>query len=376
MTSQGEIERRYANVRKQAAKDGLDAVVVSGSEYTGFEGAVRYLSGFRILHRYAYVVLPVDGEPSIVFPREARWVGDHSEAWIEDKVFAEHPGGWIAEKAASSGWHRVGVYGLDYVMAVRDYRALADGPAELVPWDQGFDLARAVKSDEELELVRESFRINEEGFWAVLAAYQVGKTEAEIMGEAERVFAAAGTYRTTMDMVLTGTGGAAGPEFKFPDHARRIGHDDLLLYGLEIAGPGGHWVEFSRPICVGNPSAETLSAMDAYLDYVEAAKRTMRKGSTAHDVHMAVSKPFLDRGFTLGHVTGHSIGMTMIEFPRIGEGTDVELRSGMVVSMHPHAITADERTCLYMQDTWLVTEDAGVPFSQVPLKIFNGTERP
>ena len=257
---------------------------------------------------------------------------------------------------------------------MRDYRALAEGSAELVPWDQGFDLARAVKSDEELELVRESFRINEEGFWAVLEAYEVGKTEAEIMGEAERVFSAAGTYRTTMDMVLTGTGGAAGPEFKFPS-TRRIGHDDLLLYGLEIAGPGGHWVEFSRPICAGMPSRETLSAMDAYLEYFEAAKRTMREGSTAHDVHTAVSKPFLDRGFTLGHVTGHSIGMTMIEFPRVGEGIEVELRAGMVVSMHPHAITPDERTCLYMQDTWLVTADGGVPFSQVPLKIFNGTER-
>jgi hypothetical protein len=43
--------------------------------------------------------------------------------------------------------------------------------------------------------------------------------------------------------------------------------------------------------------------------------------------------------------------------------------------MHPHAITPDERTCLYMQDTWLVTAEGGVPFSQVPLKIFNGTER-
>ena len=47
-------------VREAAAADGLDAVVASGSEYTGFEGAVRYLSGFRILHRYAYVVLPVE----------------------------------------------------------------------------------------------------------------------------------------------------------------------------------------------------------------------------------------------------------------------------------------------------------------------------
>ena len=83
----------------------------------------------------------------------------------------------------------------------------------------------------------------------------------------------------------------------------------------------------------------------------------MRAGASAHDVHRAVSKGFLDRGFKLGHVTGHSIGMTMIEFPRVGEGLDVELQENMVISMHPHAITEDERTCLYMQDTWRVTKD-------------------
>ena len=152
MTSPAEIERRYANVREAAARDGLDAVVVSGSEYTGFEGAVRYLSGFRILHRYAYVVLPVAGAPAIVFPREARWVGAHGEAWIDEKVFAEHPGEWIRDR----GWRRVGVYGLDYVMAVRDYRALADGPAELVPFDQAFDLARAVKSSSAIAITSAS----------------------------------------------------------------------------------------------------------------------------------------------------------------------------------------------------------------------------
>ena len=46
----------------------------------------------------------------------------------------------------------------------------------------------------------------------------------------------------------------------------------------------------------------------------------------------------------------------------------------MVVSMHPHAITPDERTCLYMQDTWLVTSAGGVPFSDVPIAIFRGGE--
>jgi Xaa-Pro aminopeptidase len=366
MTSKQEIERRYTAVREAATRDGLDAVVVAGSEYTGFEGAVRYLSGFRILHRYAYVVLPVEGEPSVVFPKEARWVGDHSEAWIEDKVFAEHPGQWIADR----GFRRVGVYGLDHVMPVRDYRPLAE---TAVAWDEGYDLARAAKSDEELESVWESFRINEDGVRAVLDEYEVGKTEAELMGVAERVFAAAGTYRTTMDMVLTGEHGGAGPEFKFPS-LRRIGQDDLLLYGLEIAALGGHWVEFSRPFCAGEPSNETFSALDAYHEYVEAARRTMRAGATAHDVHMAVSKPFKSRGFRLGHVTGHSIGMTMIEFPRVGQGNEFELRENMVISMHPHAITRDEQACLYMQDTWLVTPDGGRPFSDVPVRIFRPGE--
>jgi Xaa-Pro aminopeptidase len=372
-TSQVEIECRYAAVREAAQAAGVDAVVVSGSEYTGFEGAVRYLSGFRILHRYAYVVVPVDGDPAVVFPKEARWVGDHGEAWME-QVFAEHPGGWIADQARDRGWRRIGVSGLDYVIAVRDYRALADGPAEIVPFDEQFDLARAVKSEAELASVRESMRINEAGVEAVLRAYEVGRTEAELMGEAEHVFTAAGCYRTTMDMIIGGPDGAAWPEFRFPSAERRIERNDLLLYGLEIAGVGGHWVEFSRPICAGQPSAETLSALDAYHEYAEAARATMKAGATAHDVHRAVSKGFVERGFQLGHVTGHSIGMTMIEHPRISEGNETVLKKNMVVSMHPHAFTPDERTCLYMQDTWLVTATGGVPFSEVPLRVYDGSE--
>ena len=72
--SSGEVERRYANVRAALERDELDAALVCGSEYTGFEGAVTYLSGFQIVHRYAYVLLPREGEgeSAIVFPSEAR----------------------------------------------------------------------------------------------------------------------------------------------------------------------------------------------------------------------------------------------------------------------------------------------------------------
>ena len=66
--------------------------------------------------------------------------------------------------------------------------------------------------------------------------------------------------------------------------------------------------------------------------------------------------------------------MTMIEFPKIGEGDETELREGMVFSMHPHAISEDGRACLYMQETWLVGPDGGVPLSGLPVRVFDGSE--
>jgi Xaa-Pro dipeptidase len=374
--SPAEVERRYANVREALARDGLDALVVSGSEYSGFEGAVRYMSGFVIVHRYAYVLLPCEGEPSIVFPTEARYVGEHGTTWIDEQVFVDAPGAWLRERARDQDWKRVGVYGLDYVTTVRDYRALADGELELVPYDVEFDLARAVKSDEELASVRDSVRINTEGFWIFLAGFGAGRTEAELLAPCEQYFVDQGCGRLTMDMVLVGENGEAEPEFRIASTQRRIREGDLVLPSLEVAGPGGHWVEVSRAIAAGGeaPGPEARRMVEAYEEYFEAARTALRPGASAHDVHRAVSKGFTERGYELGHVTGHSIGMTMIEFPKIGEGVETELAENMVFSMHPHAISADGHACLYMQDTWLVTADAGEPLAGLPMRIFEGSE--
>jgi len=369
---QAEIDRRFAAVREAMAAESVDALIVSGSEYTGFDGAVAYMSGFQIVHRYAYVLVPLEGEPAIVFPSEARYVGYHDAAWVEERAFADAPGEWLRERVA--GARRIGVYGLDYVMNVRDYRALAAGSFELVPFDEPFDRARAVKSELELESVREAVRINEEGFWEVLRAYEPGKTEAEIMAPAAGRFVALGTGRHAMNMVLAhGPPGGARPEFVIPSETRRVEADDLLLYSLEIGGPSGHWAEVSRPIMAGEPSRVTAEMMGAYVEYGEIARAVMREGSTAHDVHTAVSKPFRNLGYALGHVTGHSIGMTMIEHPRIGEGNEAVLRENMVFSMHPHVI-ADDGSCLYMQETWRIGFGGGEQLSSLPLKIFDGSE--
>jgi Xaa-Pro aminopeptidase len=373
LPNQNEIDRRYNNIRKRMAAENLDALIVCGNQYAGFEGAVLYTSGFEIVHRYVYVLLPLSGEPTLVFPREARWIGDKQKPWVKDQVWPDIPGQWLRERAIERRWKRVGVYGLNFVMAVRDYKQLADAPFELVAFDQQFDAARAVKSEEELAEVRDAMDIIIDGFWALVAAYKPGKTEAEIMAPAVERFFARGAGPRMMNILLSGQNGEANAYFKVPGN-RVVSANDLLLYSLEITGIGGYWVEFSRALIQGKPSATTQRMADAYPDAMETARKMMRHGELASNVHRAVADKFAKHGFALGHLSGHSIGATMIEYPAIGAKYEVPLEENMIFSLHPQVVDQDGKVCLYTQDTFRIGTSEGENLADVPWKFYNGGE--
>ena len=373
MPIQKEIERRYKNVRSRMQQEGLDALLVCGNQYAGFEGAVFYMSGFEIVHRYVYVLLPLEDEPTLVFPREARWIGDKSKPWVKDHVWPEIPGQWVRDIALERGWQRLGVYGMNFVMAVRDYRELSNGSLELIPFDAQFDMARAVKSDEELAEVRDAMDIILDGFWALVGAYAPGKTEAQIMAPAVERFFARGAGPRMMNILLSGTHGQAEAFFKVPGQ-RVVGANDLLLYSLEITGAGGYWVEFSRPLLRGKPSAITQKMADAYPLALEAARKLMGAGELASNVHRAVADTFTKHGFALGHLSGHSIGTTMLEYPAIGAKSEVPLEENMIFSLHPQVVDRDGKVCLYTQDTYRVGKTEGECLANVPWCFFSGQE--
>ncbi len=373
MPTQQEIDRRYENIRSRMEHEGLDALIVCGNQYAGFEGATFYLSGFEIVHRYVYVVLPLAGEPTLVFPREARWIGDKTKPWIKDHVWPDVPGSWLRERGQERGWKRVGVYGIDFIMAVRDYVELATSSFALVPFDRQFDMARAVKSDEELAEVRDAMDIIVDGFWALVAAYKPGKTEAEIMAPAVQRFFARGAGPRMMNIMLSGTHGEAEASFKVPGH-RVVAADDLLLYSLEVTGAGGYWVEFSRPLISGQVSARTQAMADVYPHALEEARKLMRAGELASNVHRAVAQAFANHGFALGHLSGHSIGATMLEYPAIGAMSDALLEENMIFSLHPQVVDKDGKVCLYTQDTYRIGKTQGECLADVPWKFYSGQE--
>ncbi|MBV8051984.1 MAG: M24 family metallopeptidase, partial [Acidobacteriaceae bacterium] len=151
---------------------------------------------------------------------------------------------------------------------------------------------------------------------------------------------------------------------------------DLLLYSLEITGTGGYWVEFSRPLIRGKFSPRTQAMADAYPEALEAARKLMRAGELASNVHRAVAETFSKHGFALGHLSGHSIGATMIEHPAIGAHSSVTLQENMIFSLHPQVVDKDGKVCLYTQDTYRIGTSEAECLADVEWKCYTGAERP
>jgi Xaa-Pro dipeptidase len=100
----------------------------------------------------------------------------------------------------------------------------------------------------------------------------------------------------------------------------------------------------------------------------------MRAGELASNVHRSVAEKFSKHGFALGHLSGHSIGTTMLEYPAIGAKSDVVLQENMIFSLHPQVVDQDGKVCLYTQDTYRIGKTEGECLADVPWKFFTGEE--
>ena len=114
----------------------LDFVPRSGGLFKDFTihdlDTARWITGDSVVEVFAMGSCLVDPEIGKL--------GDIDTAKLE-QVLHDRPGEHIAATARDRGWRRLGVYGLDYVMTVRDYRPLEG--FEILPFDVEFDLARA-----------------------------------------------------------------------------------------------------------------------------------------------------------------------------------------------------------------------------------------
>src|SRR5262249_54625603 len=140
---------------------------------------------------------------------------------------------------------------------------------------------------------------------------------------AERV---AGTRIPIMGDVVSGprTATVGGPPT-----ARVVQEHDLLILDL---GPriAGWWTDSCATIALGEPPVEVREAHAAAREALEALKHLVRPGLSAAELD-AKAREYVE----FPHHTGHGIGRTVHEEPRIIPGADRVLEAGNVIALEP-----------------------------------------
>lgn len=366
-----ERAQRLKKVRDLMKKKGYKALLFVADSYLGKKGSLRYLFDNHLIHRYGYGLVFEEAQYQIL-PSGLHFCTDRR---VPDTLFPkDHEALEIVRKFRHHNVTEgvVGVVGLNNTMKLEDYNYLRQElPAiEWVDASVAFEEVRSLKSKSEIEGIKEANRIIEAGFDSIIEHIRPGMTEEEAVSVAYRTVHALGAKDTLFLTLSSEEPGAVEPIFLNP-RPRLIKEDDYLIVSLEITGPSGHWVEHSRMFRFGKRDEETEKLARLVARGIQYAEKTMKPGVKVTDVQAELEKMAAEEGAVCGHLTGHGIGMDVIERPFVARQTGTSfigvevpgkedeqllyLKEGMVISFHPQIMNPDMNKSAYMSDVFVIT---------------------
>jgi Xaa-Pro aminopeptidase len=366
ITSQPERSRRYAELRSMMESNDLGALVICSRGDEFVRGRVQYVSDIFQWAGRGFVVLPAKGEA--VFIVDPLWGLGYAmrSGWLNDYRVPDNAGEEIGRIILDLGLQsgQVGVVGLADITAVADFenmkKALPD--ATFTDATDLFDDIRAVKSEEELDNVRETSDMLRTAFQALEAQIRPGVREIDILAEAHRLCRQLGGME---GIALMGRppfnsfspGGAGGV----------IEKDDVIVIDLEWGGPSGYWVELRRVYSFVPPTSKQQKYWESRVESFAACVEAMKTGQSSTavlDARDAVYRKYGQHADGVIAYTAHGIGVDSLEPPWV-PGKDRIMQENMLINLHP-AIRFDDPEAglalggISIADNVIVTKDGGV----------------
>ena len=191
--------------------------------------------------------------------------------------------------------------------------------------------ARAVKTPEEIERIHEGIRLCDVGQAAARDGARAGITELELWAEvACAIESSAGTRLPILTDLVSGKRTA---EMGGPPSTRQLGDGDLVLADI-VPRSGAYWGDSCATVAIGDQSDPVRDAHARAVEALDRGVAALRAGITAGEAD-AICRAGLD----YPHHTGHGVGVTYHEEPRIVPDSTTVLKAGMVVALEPAVYT-------------------------------------
>lgn len=312
------------NTKKVFREIKADAMLTSSSDLR------RYLTGFPSSFGFVYT----DFQESIFFT-DPRYAEGARNALKNEFISVE-----IAKSESSV---------LEYIKSKKIKRLAVPMEMLTVPEAQllkkfrfkladsmpAFTETMAVKTEEELALIRRACEIAEAAYADFLGYLKEGMTESEAAGYLEFAMRKKGAEDRSFETIVAFGKNTSVPHHSPDETKLRKGMPVLADFGCKS---GGYCSDMTRTVLFGKSEdgefedvyGEVLAAHRNALEGIREGMRGREADALARDL---LKKKGLDKFFT--HSLGHGIGINIHEFPRLSASSDDILKNGMAFSVEP-----------------------------------------
>ncbi len=225
-----------------------------------------------------------------------------------------------------------------------------------------------IKTEKEIEYMRESCRIVKETLEFVGKNIRAGMTTKEVDELVYRYITSCGAYPSELgyegypasscvsvnEVVVHGVPGD-----------RIILDGDIVSVDITAEKNGFHG-DAARTYLIGNVSEEKKKLVKVTEECFFKAIEGLQAGSPLYDIGYAVQKHAESNGYgVVRALTGHGIGKSMHEdpsVPNVGRrGTGMRLKAGMTICIEPMINMGTHKVVFNSQDGWTVSTADGKP---------------
>ena len=331
---------RLARLQAEMKRDALGALILTDFLNVRYATNTVMMLGLRATGIQRFALIPSEGEP-IICQRELSRRSNYRSLRFDAYMFAMRPP--IATQdfvdQAVAGLRELGAtgekVGVDYLnlAAVERLKAAA---IHLVDGWPTIHRARAVKTTDELQLIRWTTKAKERG-------YDLVRDELRHSDPPEDKLS-----RVMLDYLMD-QGFEAGSEFisiydsSLADsrpHNEPMGADlvvrdgDLVICDATVAGPGGYYSDFARTFSRGAPTAATKQRYKEAYQSLQEALKLVKPGSCAEAFdHFGKGATHRLPGFD----GFHGVGLCIYEAPWLRGGDPekylIALEENMIVAL-------------------------------------------
>lgn len=379
-----ELERRWKLVRDHLRDRDIDALIVQNArDFTGgyvkwFTDCPAYYPRTVIFHSNDLMTVVEHGAAGRRrslggSDRDNPGVGEilTTSAFPSVEYTQSYDAEAVADELARRGYRKIALVGAGAIPHgfVAHLESKLSARAAFSDETDFLDRAKAIKSREEISLIKKAAEMQDAVFSKILSHIKPGMRDFEVAALAQYE----GQLLGSEQGIFLGMSAKLGePAFFAQRHfqGRTLLPQSHMSLLVENNGAGGYYTELSRTIVLGKASQELIDGFEIVKAAQQHTLELMKPGAPCREI-LAAHNAFMTRNGvpTESRIYSHSQGYDLIERPLIRSDETMVIERDMNLSVHPSYMT--NSMYAHVCDNYLV-EEGGVSerLHQTPQQIF------